>query len=49
MLAVSLHAVRDELRNQLVPLNPQISDRDTARRLPQLSGLSNASASPSSM
>jgi 23S rRNA (adenine2503-C2)-methyltransferase len=42
MLAVSLHAVRDELRDKLVPLNRKYPDRRIARGLPQLSGLSNA-------
>ena len=37
MLAVSLHAVRDELRNELVPLNRKYPIAGTARRLPQLS------------
>ncbi len=36
-LAVSLHAVRDELRDELVLLNLQISRRRTDRRLPPLS------------
>ncbi len=39
---LSLHAVRDDLRDELVPLKPQIPDRPVARRLPELSGLSNA-------
>ena len=38
MLAVSLHAVRDDLRNDLVPLNRKYQDRRIARGLPQLSG-----------
>ena len=38
MLAVSLHAVRDELRNELVPLNRKYPIGAAARRLPQLSG-----------
>jgi hypothetical protein len=42
MLAISLHAVRDELRNELVPLNRKVSDQRVARRLPQLPGLTNA-------
>ena len=37
MLAVSLHAVRDELRNELVPLNRKYPIAGAARRLPQLS------------
>ena len=37
MLAVSLHAVRDELRNELVPLNRKYPIERAARRLPQLS------------
>ncbi len=37
MLAVSLHAVRDELRNELVPLNRKYPIADIAGRLPQLS------------
>ena len=37
-LAVSLHAVRDELRDEIVPLNPQIPDRRVAGRLPPLPG-----------
>ena len=40
MLAVSLHAVRDELRNELVPLNRKYPIARLARRLPQLSGRS---------
>ena len=38
MLAISLHAVRDELRDELVPINKQVSDRRAAGGLPQLSG-----------
>ena len=37
MLAVSLHAVRDELRNELVPLNRKYPIARIARSLPQLS------------
>ena len=37
MLAVSLHAVRDELRDELVPLNRKYPIARTPRRLPQLS------------
>ena len=37
MLAVSLHAVRDELRNELVPLNRKYPIARTAGSLPQLS------------
>ena len=37
MLAVSLHAVRDELRNELVPLNRKYPIADLLRCLPQLS------------
>ena len=37
MLAVSLHAVRDDLRNELVPLNRKYPISGTARRLPRLS------------
>jgi 23S rRNA (adenine2503-C2)-methyltransferase len=50
MLAISLHAVRDELRNELVPLlNAQISDCGAAAGLPRLSGLVQRGASPSNM
>ncbi len=38
MLAISLHAVRDELRDELVPLNRKYPIADAARCLPQLSG-----------
>ena len=38
MLAISLHAVTDELRDKLVPLNRKYPFARTARRLPQLSG-----------
>ena len=38
MLAISLHAVRDDLRNELVPLNRKYPIARSARRLPQLSG-----------
>ncbi len=37
MLAVSLHAVRDDLRNDAGAAQPQIRNRATARGLPQLS------------
>ena len=37
MLAVSLHAVTDELRNELVPLNRKYPLARIASRLPQLS------------
>ena len=37
MLAISLHAVRDELRDELVPLNKKYPIDRTARRLPRLS------------
>ena len=38
MLAISLHAVRDELRDKLVPINKKYADRRAAGRLPRLSG-----------
>jgi 23S rRNA (adenine2503-C2)-methyltransferase len=38
MLAISLHAVRDELRNELVPLNKKYPISRIARSLPDLSG-----------
>ena len=48
MLAISLHAVRDELRDELVPLNRKYPIARTARRLPQLSRRSRTrGASPS--
>ncbi len=48
MLAVSLHAVRDELRNELVPLNRKYPIARIAGGLPQLSRRSpTPSASPS--
>ena len=48
MLAVSLHAVRDELRDELVPLNRKYPIARAARRLPQLSRpLATPGASPS--
>jgi 23S rRNA (adenine2503-C2)-methyltransferase len=37
MLALSLHAVRDELRNELVPLNRKYPIADVTRGLPPLS------------
>jgi len=37
-LAVSLHAVRDDIRDRLVPLNRKIPDSGIARCLPELSG-----------
>ena len=37
MLAISLHAVRDELRNELVPLNRKYPIRRIAAGLPRLS------------
>ena len=50
MLAISLHAVRDELRNELVPLNRKYPIARTARGLPQLSRRSpTRGASPSNM
>ena len=36
-LAVSLHAVSDEVRDVLVPLEPQVSDQGPARGMPRLS------------
>jgi 23S rRNA (adenine2503-C2)-methyltransferase len=42
MLAISLHAVRDELARRARADQPKMADRRTARRLPRLSGLSNA-------
>ena len=38
MLAISLHAVRDDLRDELVPLNRKYPIAATARRVPGLSG-----------
>ena len=38
MLAISLHAVRDDLRDDARAPQPQVSDRRAARRLPRLSG-----------
>ncbi len=37
MLAISLHAVRDDLRNELVPINKKWPHRRADGRLPQLS------------
>ncbi len=42
MLAVSLHAVRDELRNELVPLNRKYPIRDLLEACRSYPGLSNA-------
>ena len=42
MLAISLHAVRDELRDTLVPLNKKYPIAELAGCLPDLSGASNA-------
>lgn len=42
MLAVSLHAVRDELRNELVPLNRKYPIRDLLDACRNYPGLSNA-------
>jgi len=42
MLAVSLHAVRDELRDQLVPLNRKYPIRDLLAACREYPGLSNA-------
>jgi 23S rRNA (adenine2503-C2)-methyltransferase len=42
MLAVSLHAVRDELRNELVPLNRKYPIADLLEACRQYPGLSNA-------
>jgi 23S rRNA (adenine2503-C2)-methyltransferase len=42
MLAVSLHAVRDELRNRLVPLNRKYPIRDLLEACRNFPGLSNA-------
>ena len=39
MLAISLHAVRDELRNELVPLNRKYPIARIAAGLPRLSGI----------
>jgi 23S rRNA (adenine2503-C2)-methyltransferase len=38
MLAISLHAVRDDLRDMLVPINKKYPIEGAARRLPELSG-----------
>ena len=42
MLAISLHAVRDELRNELVPLNRKYPIRDLLEACRNYPGLSNA-------
>ena len=42
MLAVSLHAVRDELRNELVPLNRKYPIRDLMQACRDYPGVSNA-------
>jgi 23S rRNA (adenine2503-C2)-methyltransferase len=42
MLAISLHAVRDELRNQLVPLNKKYALKDLLAACRAYPGLSNA-------
>lgn len=42
MLAISLHAVRDDLRNELVPLNRKYSIRDLLDACRAYPGLSNA-------
>nr|WP_244643994.1 23S rRNA (adenine(2503)-C(2))-methyltransferase RlmN [Alsobacter metallidurans] len=42
MLAISLHAVRDELRNELVPLNKKYPIRDLLEACRTYPGLSNA-------
>ncbi|KFC62913.1 Dual-specificity RNA methyltransferase RlmN [Bosea sp. LC85] len=42
MLAISLHAVRDELRNELVPLNKKYPIRDLLDACRNYPGLSNA-------
>ena len=42
MLAISLHAVRDELRNELVPINKKYPIRDLMEACRNYPGLSNA-------
>jgi 23S rRNA (adenine2503-C2)-methyltransferase len=42
MLAISLHAVRDDLRNELVPLNKKYPIRDLLEACRTYPGLSNA-------
>jgi 23S rRNA (adenine2503-C2)-methyltransferase len=42
MLAISLHAVRDELRNELVPLNKKYPIRDLLEACRTYPGVSNA-------
>jgi 23S rRNA (adenine2503-C2)-methyltransferase len=42
MLAISLHAVRDELRNELVPLNKKYPIKDLLEACRTYPGLSNA-------
>ena len=42
MLAISLHAVRDDLRNELVPLNKKYPIRDLLDACRNYPGLSNA-------
>ena len=50
MLAISLHAVRDELRNELVPLNRKYPIAELAAGLPRLSRARRTrGASPSNM
>ena len=42
MLAISLHAVRDELRNELVPINKKFPLKDLMQACRDYPGLSNA-------
>ena len=48
MLAISLHAVTDELRDELVPLNKKYPIAETGR-MPQWPGLSMPNALPLNM
>jgi len=49
MLAISLHAVRDELRNELVPLNRKYPIAELLQACRDYPGSSNASESPLNM
>lgn len=49
MLAISLHAVRDELRNELVPLNRKYPIKELLQACRDYPGASTRGASPSNM
>ncbi len=49
MLAISLHAVRDELRDILVPINKKYPLEQLIKACREYPGLSMPSASPSNM